>query len=90
MSVSSYSTNNSWKSLQLSYITDKNCQLKPNQHSVKAGTRPSASNFLPISDLLAPCTSESSEKTEDAIEGAIEGRKGEKNGKIHTASFSLP
>lgn len=76
----------SCKSLQLSYITGRNCQLKPNQHSVKAGTRPSASHFLLIFDLLVPRTPESSGKVEDARGGRGDQRKG----LIHFVWFPVP
>lgn len=81
-----YSRNNSWKSLQFSSITDKNCQFEVHQHSVNAGARPSTSHSLPPVDLLVPCTSASSGKTEDAIEGSNE----KTNGSIHFALFPVP
>lgn len=68
--------NCSWISLQLSDITGRNCQLKPNQHSAKVGARPSTAHFLPIFDLLVPCASESSENMEDAIGGKKDKEEG--------------
>lgn len=35
VSISFHSANDSWKFMQLSSITDKNCQLKPNQQQYK-------------------------------------------------------
>lgn len=54
-SVSFHSINNSWEYLQLSYITDKNCQLNLYQHSVKE-RQPAKFTVIGCAfPLLLPC-----------------------------------